>query len=131
MRIFCSKSVPGFYVEGISIMPDDAMEISESLWQQLLEGQSAGQVIDFSQTPPALIDYVRTVADDIAEAEAKKSELRLLADESIAPLEDGEKIGIATDAELAQLNSWRKFRVLLNRIDTTKAPDLIWPDKPE
>lgn len=131
MKIFCSKNVPGFYVEGISILPDDAMEISESLWQKLLEGQSAGQVIDFSQTPPALIDYVRTVADDIAEAEGRKSELRLMADECIAPLEDGEKIGMATDAELEQLNAWRKFRLLLNRVDTSKAPDLIWPVKPD
>ncbi|WP_288655703.1 tail fiber assembly protein [Pantoea sp. UBA6567] len=130
MKIFCSKSVPGFYVEGISVMPDDVAEISESYWRELLEGQSVGQIIDFSQTPPVLTDYIRTEADDIAEAEAKKSELRLLADESIAPLEDGEKIGMATDAELNQLHAWRKFRVLLNRVDTSIAPDIEWPTLP-
>ncbi|WP_208907139.1 tail fiber assembly protein, partial [Enterobacter cloacae] len=26
---------------------------------------------------------------------------------------------------------WKKYRVLLNRVDTSKAPDIEWPEKPQ
>ncbi|MBK4716519.1 tail fiber assembly protein [Enterobacteriaceae bacterium YMB-R22] len=28
------------------------------------------------------------------------------------------------------LNEWKKFRVLLSRIDTAAAPDIEWPEYP-
>ncbi|ECW0880022.1 tail fiber assembly protein, partial [Salmonella enterica subsp. enterica] len=45
----------------------------------------------------------------------------------IAPLQDAVDLGIATDDEKAQLDEWKKYRVLVNRVDTS-APS--WPDKP-
>ncbi|MGB8929507.1 MAG: tail fiber assembly protein [Pantoea agglomerans] len=131
MKTFYSQSAPGFYVEGISNLPEDAKEISEQLWQQLLEGQSAGKIIDFTCEPPALIEYVRTAEDYMAEAAATKTGLRLIADTAIAPLQDAGDMGIATDDEAVQLAAWKKYRVLLNRVDTSKAPDNEWPQKPE
>ncbi|ECU9840015.1 tail fiber assembly protein [Salmonella enterica] len=35
--------------------------------------------------------------------------------------------GIATEDEKAQLDEWKKYRVLVNRVDTV-APD--WPEQP-
>ncbi|EAQ2195742.1 TPA_asm: tail fiber assembly protein, partial [Salmonella enterica subsp. enterica serovar 4,[5],12:i:-] len=35
--------------------------------------------------------------------------------------------GIATDDEKAQLDEWKKYRVLVNRVDTSN-PD--WSEKP-
>ncbi|MEH4949531.1 tail fiber assembly protein, partial [Escherichia coli] len=26
--------------------------------------------------------------------------------------------------------AWKKYRVLLNRVDTSVAPDIVWPDEP-
>lgn len=31
-----------------------------------------------------------------------------------------------TDDELLQLKTWKKFRVLVNRVDTSLAPDIEW-----
>ncbi|MGS6301058.1 MULTISPECIES: tail fiber assembly protein, partial [Enterobacter] len=31
----------------------------------------------------------------------------------------------------AALTEWKKYRVLLNRVDTSKAPDIDWPVPPE
>lgn len=45
----------------------------------------------------------------------------------IAPLQDAVDLGIATDDEKAQLDEWKKYRVLVNRMDTS-APD--WPEVP-
>lgn len=48
----------------------------------------------------------------------------------MAPLQDAVDIGKATQEEIALLNEWKGYRVMLNRIDTTKAPDIDWPEKP-
>lgn len=48
----------------------------------------------------------------------------------IAPLEDAQKLGIATDAEIMSLKTWQTYRVLLYRVDTATAPDIEWPEKP-
>lgn len=50
---------------------------------------------------------------------------------TIAPLQDAVDISIATDAEIARLAAWKRYRVELSRIDTGKAPDIEWPFRPE
>ncbi|ECI4976754.1 tail fiber assembly protein, partial [Salmonella enterica subsp. enterica] len=50
-----------------------------------------------------------------------------IASEKIAPLQDAVDLDIATDDEKAQLDEWKKYRVLVNRVDTSN-PD--WPEKP-
>lgn len=29
------------------------------------------------------------------------------------------------------MEAWKKYRVLLNRVDTSTAPDIEWPEIPE
>ncbi|MDE9496251.1 tail fiber assembly protein, partial [Xenorhabdus bovienii] len=53
------------------------------------------------------------------------------ADSAIAPLQDAVDLGMATDTEKAGLTEWRKYRVLLNRVDCTTAPDVQWPEQPK
>ncbi|MBD8249964.1 tail fiber assembly protein [Pantoea agglomerans] len=53
------------------------------------------------------------------------------ANRAIAPLQDAVDISIATDEEIARLAEWKKYRVMLSRIDITTAPDISWPLKPE
>ena len=31
----------------------------------------------------------------------------------------------------SRYDAWRKYRVLLTRVDTSLAPDINWPDPPE
>ncbi|ABX66452.1 hypothetical protein SE2072C2_16880 [Salmonella enterica] len=38
---------------------------------------------------------------------------------------------VATDDEKAQLDEWKKYRVLVNRVDTSTATKIDWPKKPE
>ncbi|HDD9578086.1 tail fiber assembly protein [Escherichia coli] len=37
---------------------------------------------------------------------------------------------MATEEEAAALIEWKKYRVLLMRVDTSKAPDILWPPQP-
>lgn len=67
---------------------------------------------------------------DIAAAEAQKQYLLSEAAEAIAPLQDAVDLDMATQEEKVLLKEWKKYRVLLNRVDTSTAPDIIWPQKP-
>ncbi|MCX2191932.1 tail fiber assembly protein [Pantoea agglomerans] len=53
------------------------------------------------------------------------------ANRTIVPLQDAVDISIATDAEITRLSEWKRYRVELSRIDTSKAPDITWPVRPE
>ncbi|HBK1055343.1 tail fiber assembly protein [Salmonella enterica] len=70
---------------------------------------------------------VAETAARLREAEGTKSRLLQTAAEKIAPLQDAVDLEIATDDEKVQLDEWKKYRVLVNRVDTTN-PD--WPDVP-
>ncbi|MDE1484485.1 tail fiber assembly protein, partial [Xenorhabdus bovienii] len=64
-------------------------------------------------------------------AESQKQRLMNAARDKIAPLQDAVDLNIATDAEKSSLAEWRKYRVLLNRVDCTTAPDVKWPEQPK
>ncbi|MGX8948438.1 tail fiber assembly protein [Providencia stuartii] len=66
----------------------------------------------------------------IAEAEQKKQSLLAEANNAIAPLQDAVDLDMATDEEKVQLTAWKTYRVLLNRVDTSLAPNIDWPEKP-
>ncbi|MDF7670229.1 tail fiber assembly protein [Orbaceae bacterium ESL0721] len=62
------------------------------------------------------------------------SQQRYLVEEAtskISYLQDAVETEIATDDEVALLSEWKKYRVLLNRIDLEQAPNISWPVKPE
>lgn len=66
----------------------------------------------------------------IREAEETKNNLMQVASEHIAPLQDAADLGIATEEEISLLEAWKKYRVLLNRVDTSTAQDIEWPALP-
>ncbi|EDA1492511.1 tail fiber assembly protein [Salmonella enterica subsp. enterica] len=72
-------------------------------------------------------DEAAETAAQLRQAEETKSRLLQIASEKIAPLQDAVDLGLATDDEKAQLDEWKKYRVLVNRVDTSN-PD--WPDVP-
>ncbi|PSY39661.1 phage tail protein, partial [Escherichia albertii] len=45
-------------------------------------------------------------------------------------LQDAVDLEIATEEEKSLLAAWKKHRVLLNRVDTSTAPDIEWPAVP-
>lgn len=53
-----------------------------------------------------------------------------IASEHIAPLQDAVDLEIATEEETSLLEAWKKYRVLLNRVDTSTAQDIEWPALP-
>ncbi|MGE4888559.1 tail fiber assembly protein [Yersinia enterocolitica] len=95
----------------------------------LIHGQENGKIIsaDSNGTPVLLEPQPPTLQELIAQAETKKSLLRTYADSEIAWRQDAVDAGIATDEETAALAEWKKYRVLLMRVDTAKP---TWPTPP-
>lgn len=77
---------------------------------------------------PAWVDIPPPTRDELIDsAEATKLRLKAQADSEIAWRQDAVDAGIATDEETAELTEWKKYRVLLMRVDTAKP---VWPTPP-
>ncbi|MEN4544868.1 tail fiber assembly protein [Pantoea agglomerans] len=61
----------------------------------------------------------------------QKDSMMAAASRRISVLQDAVDLEIATDEEAAALPLWKKYRVLLSRIDANKDKDIDWPAKPE
>jgi len=128
-----SPSNNAFYDTAINnVIPDDAIDITETDWADLLAGQAKGKLIacgvDFR---PCLTEQPLPTADElISQAEGKRSRLRAEADTIIQPLQDANDLAIATDDEASQLIAWKKYRVMLMRVNTEDVENILWPEQP-
>ena len=131
MNKYFSPSALGFYIEGINKnIPNDAITVSDEVYQQFAGAAwPEGKVIGADDTGgPVWVDAPPKSPEElIAEAESQKAQLRTAADSEIIWRQDAVDTGIATEEETAALVEWKKYRVLLMRIDTT-AP--VWPTTP-
>ncbi|HGL6263105.1 TPA: tail fiber assembly protein [Enterobacter roggenkampii] len=60
----------------------------------------------------------------------KQHELRTEADAIIEPLQEAVDVDLASDQEKAGLLAWKRYRVLLSRVDL-RAEKPVWPPLPE
>ncbi|WP_272570382.1 tail fiber assembly protein [Providencia sp. PROV255] len=67
----------------------------------------------------------------VAQAEQEKAQRLEEANATITYLKDAIEVGLDNDDYQAKLTAWKTYRVLLNRVDTSLAPDIDWPEKPE
>lgn len=139
MTIYYSATTNGFYPDFLideyksyGTLPDDLIEISDRWHEYLLAGQGEGKIIapnEYGQ--PVLYESAApSVEQLIYEAEARKTTLMQAAGDAIAPLQDAVDLDIATSKENSLLLGWKKYRVLLNRIDTSKPQNINWPETP-
>ncbi|WP_340619679.1 tail fiber assembly protein [Xenorhabdus siamensis] len=76
-------------------------------------------------------DTVAQQAHKVQQAEYKKRQLLSTAKEKIDIWQDAVELNMATAEEKAALLTWKKYRVLLNRVDCSTAPDIAWPEPPK
>ncbi|ECE5745228.1 phage tail protein [Salmonella enterica subsp. salamae] len=60
----------------------------------------------------------------------EKSERLKLANKNIMPLQDAVDLGIATTEEMQKLDAWKKYRVEINRTNTSNSLNISWPLPP-
>jgi Caudovirales tail fibre assembly protein, lambda gpK len=105
--IYYSKTTNGFYNSELAYvsLPADVVEISDEVYQQMMAGQAAGQVITSDlEGHPKLIDYVPT-AEQLQQQRAAQAQA--LLDQTQAQVleyyEQGEPVPPALATYRAQL----------------------------
>ncbi|WP_417633243.1 tail fiber assembly protein [Citrobacter freundii] len=112
-----SKDVSSIYPRGFSVVEVGITEANKSV------DIFGGWVFDNGE-----IKQRQYSQEELREqAEAKKTELLSVATETIAPLQDAVDEGIATAEEITTLSEWKRYRVKVMRVDTSK-PE--WPPLP-
>lgn len=105
-------TAPGDYAVGVTTIapstPYDRWNGSE--WGTDEDAQKSGQV---------------------EEAEQKKSALTNKAQSAISLWQTELQLGIISDDDKTSLITWMKYIQSLNAIDTSAAPDIEWPERPE
>lgn len=148
MTIKFSVNKQAFYDENTGVIPNDAVVVTHEQHILLISGMNDGERRVYSDTGGKLTlsgrkpsqwhtwdsDNNAWVISDTereqaakANAENMMSALRSTADAEISWRQDAVDAGIATVEETATLVEWKKYRVLLNRVDTSK-PE--WPMPP-
>lgn len=115
-----TQDVSGFSPNGRWVAEVEADKVPDGFdinggWQYL-----SGEIIPREYTQEELS----------AQAERQKRRLMEHAERTLASLERAERLGIATDDEKKRLFAWATYSVFLNRIDTTNALGIEWPDTP-
>lgn len=108
--------------------PSDAVEISHEDYLTFTTDAPEGKKLGSVDGLPAWVDIPPPTLEELtANAEAMKLGLKANADSEIAWRQDAFDAEIATAEETAALSEWKKYRVLLMRVDTAKP---VWPTPP-
>ncbi|WP_105475874.1 tail fiber assembly protein [Escherichia coli] len=68
---------------------------------------------------------------EVKAAEQKKTALLTEAQSAISLWQTELQLGIISDDDRTSLITWMKYIQALNTVDTSTAPDIEWPEKPE
>ena len=68
---------------------------------------------------------------EVNQASIKKNQLLAEAASQLSYLQDAVDSQIASEQETQLLVEWKKYRVLVNRIDIELAPNIEWPNQPK
>lgn len=104
-----------------ALFPDDVVVAADGagIGWSYVDGQ-------FVAPPAPEISHDELVAQAVAQKNAGMNS----ATNEISVLQDAADLDMATDEEMAQLAAWKKYRVLMSRVDPSKAPDIDWPEPP-
>ncbi|EAO8235562.1 hypothetical protein A6C39_02760 [Salmonella enterica] len=135
-KYYYSAKESGFYFyddkeiyEAGAGWPKDAIPVSDEDYNTLFSGQQAGMLITAgSDGYPVLTERPAPTEKELQQqADTKKQSLMQEASTMISTLQDAVDMEMATAEETVALTEWKKYRVLLMRVDTAKP---VWPTPP-
>lgn len=116
-------------------IPPDVVEIEWDVYESLLAGEHAGKVLTHDANGfPILVDKpAPTHAELVAQAERQRDSLVVQANEYMNSRQWPGKaaMGRLSAADKVQYNLWLDYLDALDAVDTSTAPDITWPEKPE
>lgn len=139
MKAKFSPSIKTFYAQNMIDdgsynmgLPIDLIDITDeelsAYWKQY---PPVGEMLGTIDGRPAWVDLPPLTHEElVASADTKKNQLKVGADSAIDWRQDAVDGNYAEGDEVTKLVEWKKYRVLLMRVDTSKAPDIDWPMVP-
>lgn len=111
--------------------PEDAVDVDDDVFLMFSGTPPIGKRRGVVNGMPAWVDIPPPTASElIAVAAREKVSLRQTSDSEISWRQDAVDTGMATAEETTELAEWKNYRVLLMRVDISKAPDINWPEIP-
>ncbi|MGM8611302.1 tail fiber assembly protein [Enterobacter hormaechei] len=128
---YLEETVKTYQAQDISV-PADLMIISDDEYEAfMVSPDRKAPQYNFESECMEWVDIEPPTREEAIEnAEALKAQLLSVAAQAIAPLQDAVDLSMATDDEMASLSAWKKYRVLLNRVDTSEPDEIEWPESP-
>ncbi|HDL7709525.1 TPA: tail fiber assembly protein [Yersinia enterocolitica] len=132
---FYPLSLKELYVSA-GTWPTDGIEVSDEIFNQFGQPPTGKVRIAGPDGLPAWADIPPLTAAQLAEikainiAQAKADKTKLISDASnkIETLKDRIEAG---QDKAAELKLWRSYRIALDDVDVSTAPDIKWPVAPE
>lgn len=103
--------------EGVSVYEISPTKLPDDIGKTLYTYVN-GKFLKYS--PPAL-----------EVAQQQRNTLLAIASAAIESLQDAVDVDDASDEELILWKAWKQYRLALNRLDLSSAPDIEWPVMPE
>ncbi|MGS4269828.1 tail fiber assembly protein [Serratia marcescens] len=115
--------------------PDDAESVSDEMAEEFIGEPPAGKIrVAGSDGYPCWGDIPPPTQQELVTAANVEKVSRI--DQANAYMNSKQwpgkaAVGRLKGDELAQYNAWLDYLDALEAVDTSKAPDITWPDKPE
>ena len=113
--------------------PENGADVDEDIFTEYSgtppEGKTRGP--DVNGKPSWIDVQPPSKEEQIIAAEFQKAALLAEATAIIAPLADAQAGGYIDDVDVPRLAEWQRYRYKLTKVDTSTAPDITLPPKPE
>jgi hypothetical protein len=130
MAIYYNSKANAFYDSEINKIPENSIEISSESHKELLQKQTNGLEIKSDENGyPIAVERVITSDEKRILNNEKKQQLMNEASKKIAILQDIIELDMQAANEEEQLKQWKKYRILLMRVDINQS-DINWPEQP-
>lgn len=114
--------------------PDDLTNVSDDVYREFASDAipDGKQRIAGSDGLPSWGDTPKPSKEQLTEqAEQQKQVLITEANQKTQLWQTQLMLGIITDEDKASLTEWMLYVQKVQAVDTSAAPDIIWPEKPE
>lgn len=133
MKIWFSAELDAFFQSDWFIeQPGGTIEITTNRFEELMQLQSTGFKIshDENGNPFAVEPPLLTKEETVGYAEQRKAGLLSEAQATISLWQMELQLEIISDEDKARLITWINYMKMLKAIDTSTAPNIVWPTTP-
>ncbi|OSN07205.1 phage tail protein [Lonsdalea britannica] len=128
---FYPSILQGAY-ESAGSWPENGVDVTDEVFKEFSVSPSGKTVGTDTEGRPCWVDVPPPSHDElIAAAESKRVQLLNYADEVVKDWRVELALGEISDEDKAKLSAWISYKKAVKSVDTSTAPDITWPEKPE